>query len=436
MEFLKLTLPITLIAALRFFGLFVVVPVISVYALSLGATPLMLGLTVGGYALTQIIFQTPFGILGDRLDKRIIIAVGLIVFIAGSLLCAYADSIELLVLGRMIQGCGAISSVLSALLADLTPVESRTKAMAIMGGGISIAFLLSVLIGPFIGGYYGIKTLFFLATFASFLGLLILLFQTPKSQKISYLYHHNNHYSHLKDSNLWMMHLSSFLQKMIVSLAFVIIPLVLHKDFNFAIHDLWKLYAPAGIFGIFAMAPASIIAEKYGQYKNVMIAGILAFISCFALFFISDYYHLLWMFVLGIFIFFIGFDIHEPIIQSLASKYPKASQRSSALGLFTTFGFLGSFVGAILGGVLYNWIGLLYLSLLIGTLSLVWIVVLILILRNPPKQKTLFMATHLAQDHKLTQIDGITDFYRIQNTLVIQYNPDLIQEQKLKDAMQ
>ncbi|WP_027327796.1 MFS transporter [Helicobacter pametensis] len=436
MNLFKLTYPLTLISSLRFFGLFVVIPIISIHALSLGATPLMVGLAVGGYALTQIIFQTPFGILGDKLDKRLIIAIGLVIFIIGSLVCAFADDIYLLVLGRLLQGCGAISSVITALLADLTPEEHRTKAMAMMGGGISFAFLFAMIFGPLIASYFGIKSLFFLAAFVCIIGFIILILKVPKGEKIHYSYHYTStHSSYLKDPNLWMMHLSSFLQKALVNLGFIIIPIVLFKDFDFKADELWKFYAPAGILGIFAMAPASIIAEKYGRFKGTMIAGIIAFGICFALFCIADYFQILWIFILGILVFFIALDIHEPIMQSLASRYPKAYQRSSALGLFTTFGFLGSFLGAVLGGVLYSYMGLFALSLLIGGICILWILCLLFLLQNPIRQKTLFIPTNQCNLTHLSSIQGITDYYYTQETLVIKFNPQITDETSIKEQL-
>lgn len=435
MNLFRQTLPLTLVSSFRFFGFFVVIPIISTYALSLGATPLMVGLAVGGYALTQIIFQTPFGLLGDKMDKRIIIALGLVIFMLGTALCAYTDDIYLLILGRMLQGCGAISSVLSALIADLTSVEHRTKAMAIMGGGISIAFLLAMIIGPIIDGYYGIKPLFWITIILTLISLLILFFKVPKSPKICYSYNNEaiqqTHY--LKNPNLWLMHLSAFLQKALCNFIFVITPLVLLEDFSFGANELWKFYTPAGVMGILAMAPASIIAEKYGRYKSIMTAGIVAFILCFFLLAIADHYRILPLFVVGLMIFFIGFNMHEPIMQSLASKYPSSSQRSSALGLFTTFGFLGSFLGAILGGILYNAIGLFCLSIGTGIICLLWIIVLVWLLKNPKKQKTLFIQTSKPFDFAKTQ--GIIEYYFIQDTLVIIYDPNIIDETAIKEIL-
>ena len=432
MNLLKQTLPLTLISSLRFLGLFIVMPTISVYALSLGASPLMVGLAVGGYALTQILFQTSFGMLGDKFDKRYVIAIGLLIFILGSLICAWSESIYWLVAGRLIQGVGAIASVITAFISDLTPEESRTKAMAVMGGGISMSFLIAMLIGPLIGGYFGLKILFFIAGFCSFLALLLLIFKVPAPPKISHTFTAKEQYIHyLKDTNLWMMYLSSFLQKALINLGFVIIPLVLHQDFDFSTSDLWKFYAPAGVLGIFAMAPASIFAEKYGYYKRVMIAGIVAFALCFALFCYADYLKVLWIFVVGVLVFFIALDIHEPIMQSLASKYPSSSQRSSALGLFTSFGFLGSFVGALLGGVLYSHIGLFWLSLLTGGGCIAWILSLSVWLQNPKKLKTLFLYDTPLSPH-LKNLNGVIDYYQTSSTLVIKYDPTLTSEEEIK----
>lgn len=435
MNLLQSVLPLTLVSALRFFGLFIVMPTIAVYASSLGATPIMIGLAVGGYALTQIIFQTPFGILGDKLDKRAIIAFGLVIFIIGSLMCALSENIYWLVAGRLIQGVGAIGSLISALISDNTAEENRTKAMAIMGGGISASFLLAMLIGPLIGGAFGLNILFYIASFCSFLALIILLTKVPKPKKINYFYLPNTHHtSYLKNQNLWMMYISSFLQKALANLAFLTIPLVLHKDFAISDQDLWKFYAPAGIIGIFAMAPASIFAEKYGHYKNVMIAGIIAFILSFILFCYSHSVQSLWIFVAGILIFFIGFDIHEPIMQSLASKYPQSSQRSSALGLFTTFGFLGSFVGAILGGVLYEKVGLFWLALITGCISCLWIISLMLWLKNPAKYKTLFLK-NIPNWEKASEIQGVKDLYLAGDTLTIKYDSQITNQEIIKEKL-
>lgn len=432
MNLLKQTLPLTLISSLRFFGLFIVMPTISVYALSLGATPLMVGLAVGGYALTQILFQTPFGILGDKFDKRYVIGIGLLIFILGSLMCALSENIYWLVAGRLIQGVGAIASVITAFISDLTPEESRTKAMALMGGGISVSFLCAMLFGPLIGGYFGLKILFLIAGVCSLLALFILFAKVPKPPKISHTFTAKEQYTHyLKDKNLWMMYLSSFLQKALINLGFVIIPLVLHTDFDFSTNELWKFYAPAGILGIFAMAPASIFAEKYGYYKRVMIAGIVAFALCFALFCYADYLRVLWIFVVGVLVFFIALDIHEPIMQSLASKYPSSSQRSSALGLFTSFGFLGSFVGALLGGVLYSHIGLFWLSLLTGLICVAWILSLALCLRNPKKLKTLYLY-NTPFSSNLENLEGIIDYYCTAEVLCIKYDPTLTDEEEIK----
>ncbi len=434
MNLLQQILPLVLVSSLRFFGLFVVMPVISIYAISLGASPLIAGLAVGGYALTQIIFQIPFGILGDRYDKHLIIALGLVIFIIGSLLCALTDNVYLLVLGRMLQGSGAIASVISALISDLSPAEHRTKAMAFMGAGISIAFLFAMLLGPLIGGHYGIKVLFYITAFLALLALIIL-FKSPKAQSVIYSYHSSNQVSYLKDANLWLMYISAFLQKALANLSFVIIPLVLLQDFNIANNELWKFYTPAGILGILAIAPATIVAEKYGRYKTMMVIGILAFILCFVFFCISDSHRLLWLFSLGIFVFFMGFNIHEPIMQSLTSRYPHSSQRSSALGLFTTCGFLGSFLGAILGGVLYSHVGLYYLSLGTGIVCFLWILALIFILRNPQKQKTLFLPLAQAPLNQLSSIQGIIDYYHTQDLCIISYDPTQTNEEKIKEDL-
>ena len=171
---IKSVLPLSFIISLRFFGLFIVLPVISVYAFSLeGANATLVWIVVGGYALTQVIFQTPFGIMSDKLGRKGTIILGLVLFAIGSLICALATDILALLLGRLLQGAGAIGAVVTAMISDVVKEEQRSKAMAIMGGFIGISFALAMGLGPIIGGYAGVPALFYITMVLSLIAIFV-----------------------------------------------------------------------------------------------------------------------------------------------------------------------------------------------------------------------------------------------------------------------
>lgn len=429
----KKTLPLAGIAILRFLGLFIVLPVISIYATSFQASPLMLGLAVGGAYLTQVIFQTPIGIASDRYDRKKVVFIGLLIFMIGSIICALAHNIELLVIGRLIQGAGAVGGVVSAHITDLVREEERTKAMAIIGGGIFISFTLAMLTGPIIGAHFGVDKLFGITAILTLLSIVLLYTNVPNAPKITYSFKNKHPYwrETFGDKNLWIVNISSFLEKAMMTLIFVVIPLALINHFNFLEEDLWKIYTPGAIIGVLAMAPATIIAEKYGKSKVVMFYGVAMFLLAYICIAIADFdpkSTKIWLFILGIMIFFIGFASLEPIMQSLASKYAKAYQRGAVMGIFTTYGYVGSFVGGTAGGILYHFMGIEKLAILVVCICVIWII-LISFLQNPAKQKNIYLPLELYDTNKfktLNDFDGIIEWYvnESENIIIVKYNSD------------
>ena len=228
----KKVFPLSAILSLRFLGLFLVLPVIAIYALELeGATPLLVGVVVGGYALTQAIFQVPFGTMSDKIGRKPTLLFGLIVFLIGSLICAYSTDIYTLMLGRFLQGAGAIGAVITAMISDLVAEEVRGKAMAIMGGSIAMSFALAMGLGPVIGANYGIDTLFIITAVLSILAMLILFTKVPTPPRIKHVYHKTSKTSDiLKDSNLLNMIVINAMQKGLMTVAFVLIPIILTNN--------------------------------------------------------------------------------------------------------------------------------------------------------------------------------------------------------------
>lgn len=429
---LKQSLPLSLILASRFFGLFIVMPVLSLYALFLeGASPILIGIAMGGYALTQVLFQIPFGFLSDKFGRKSMIAIGLIVFALGSLVCALSVDIYGLILGRLMQGAGAVGGVISAMIADLVREENRTKAMALMGGTISLSFTFALILGPILAANFGVPSLFWITCILAVLGLVILWIAVPNAPKVTYSFSHKSgEYSAiLKNKNLQIMNLTNFLQKGFMTLAFLIIPIALVKGFEMPKEDLWQVYIPASLLGFFAMAPAAILAEKKGKFKSVMIAGILFFVFSYLLMLSESQA----VFIVGVLVFFVGFSVHEPIMQSLASRYCKAHQKGSAMGIFTSFGYLGSFFGALLGGHFYTFFSMLSITMFVVIASFLWILLLGL-LANPTFQKNLYLPLRdgIAQEalEVLGELRGVLEWYinESEQVVVVKYDKHLLEE--------
>lgn len=425
----KAILPLSFVVFLRFLGLFIVLPVISLYVAEFGETSaILLGLAVSGAYLTQIIFQTPFGILSDKIDRKKVVMAGLFIFLIGSVMCALADNIYTLIIGRFIQGAGAIGGVVSAQITDLVREEQRTGAMAIMGGGIFASFTLAMLIGPIIGGYVGVAWLFWLTALLTVISMILLLV-VPATPKISYSFKQKPQKS-ARNLNLTIMNCSSFLEKMFMTLIFVVIPLCFVNELGSHKEDLWKIYTPAALCGIFALAPASILAEKYGRAKLVLGYGVGLFLLAYMLLAIGGAENYLWLFVAGITLFFIGFATLEPIMQSLTSKYAKAHERGKALGVFTTYAYAGSFAGGVLGGVLYHHFGIMWIGIIVSIICVLWLGSL-LFLANPTKQKNLYLPISEYASDKIATLEstnGIIEIYTndTEGVIVLKYNSDML----------
>ena len=434
----KSILPLSSIIALRFLGLFLVLPVISVYAMNLeGSTTTLVGIVIGGYALTQMIFQVPFGVMSDKLGRKGTIVLGLILFALGSLICALSTDIYTLMLGRLLQGAGAIGAVVTAMISDLVKEEQRPKAMAMMGMSIAGAFAISMVAGPTLGSAFGIESLFYITMVLALVSIYVLLKKVPNPPHITHTYNGKiNLKEVLLNSNSIKMNITNFLQKGLMTFAFMIIPMVLIKNFNWELSELWKVYVPAMIFGVLAMGPAAVIAEKKGKFKEILIIGILFFaVSYLVIGFATS----ATVFAIGVVIFFVGFNMHEPIMQSLASKFAKVHQRGLVLGIFNSAGYLGTFLGGVIGGVFYEDVSLSTLVIVIAIICLIW-AVLIISMPNPIKKKFLYLPLDkysLEKTSVLENNDAIDEWYinNTENVIAIKYDEEKISEHKIKGSL-
>jgi len=439
----KTIMPLSLIISFRFLGLFIVLPLISVYALSLpGATPTLVGIVIGGYAITQMIFQIPFGIMSDKLGRKGTIIVGLLLFAIGSIVCAIATDMLTLLLGRFLQGAGAIGAVVTAMITDVVREEQRPKAMALMGGSIAASFAIAMLAGPLIGAYAGINTLFYLTAFLALFSIYILVAKVPNPPKVTHTYHNHSKVSFLINPNLIKMNITNFLQKGMMTFAFMIIPIVLTKHYGWELTDLWKVYLPAMIAGVLAMGPAAVLAEKKGKFKQILLIGIVFFALSYYLIGNSTTDTL---FLIGVVIFFIGFNMHEPIMQSLTTRYIKVHEKGKVLGLFNSFGYLGTFVGGFVGGMFLQEIdgsfaqSLHDITMVIVVVSILWMV-LILTLPNPMKKKIAYLDLENLNNSKfntLNDLKGCEEWYinNTENIIIVKYDQEFLDEEAIIETI-
>ncbi len=435
----KKVLPLSLIVALRFFGLFIVLSVLSQYAKDIdGGTAFLAGLAIGGYALTQAVLQVPFGVMSDKFGRKKTLLFGLLLFAFGSIVAAEATNIYMLLLGRFLQGAGAIGSVVTAMIADQVREDERAHSMAVMGMVIAMSFAAAMIIGPLLAGAYSVASLFWLTAILAISALVILFTAVPEPPKI--VHHYSEEEAKIKevfkDKDLVRMYITFLFHSSTMAIAFFIIPILLKNKFHMETVEYWKVYLPAVIFGILAMAPAAILGEKYGKGKEIFLASIGFIIASFLLMgFTSSFF----LFAVGATFFFIGFNMFEPLLQSFVSKFAKVHQKGAALGVANTFSYVGIFLGGAIGGWLYGVVGEKGLAIAVTILSIFWIA-WIIGMRNPALRANLFLSTDEYDDSKLPAlktIKGINDFYtnHTENLIVIKYEDGVISEDEIKEVL-
>lgn len=438
---MKKVLPLSLIIFLRFLGLFLVLPVLSVYALDLeGSTPFLVGIVVGGYALTQAIFQIPFGTMSDKIGRKPTILVGLLMFLAGSIISAYSTDIYTLMFGRFLQGAGAIGSVIPAMISDVVEEEVRGKAMAMMGGFIAISFAISMALGPILAAHYGIDTIFLITGGLSIIAIILLFTKVPTPPKIKHVYHDDSKtIDIIKDNNLLNMIIINAMQKGLMTMAFVLIPIILTKPqygFGWDKADLWMAYVPAMIAGFLAMAPAAILGEKKNIPKQIFLASIVLFLAAFIIFgFATDST----VFVVGVVFFFMGFNMMEPLVQSMISKFARVHQKGAALGISNSAAYFFTFLGGTFAGFFLDISNRESLAISVAVVTFLWLIWTALKLQNPIKHSHLYIPTNEVDLEKLKALESehIAEWFinETENVVIIKYVSDSMNEDELKSKI-
>jgi len=441
---IKQIMPLTFIIGLRFFGLFIVLPILSLYALEMeGATTFLAGLAVGGYAATQALFQVPFGIISDKFGRKPVLFFGLVIFIIGSVMAAMADDIYMLLIGRFLQGAGAIGSVVSAMVADLVKEEDRPHAMAIMGGVIALSFAAAMLIAPTVGPTWGYDKLFWLTAILSVVAMAVLFTSVPNPPKIEHTYteKESKFTEVFKDTALVRMYVTFLFHSSIMTMAFFIIPVVMTEPttkggFGWVHFDLWKVYFPAMIFGFFAMAPAAILGEKHGKGKEVFKVSVLFILAAFLA---MGYASSAWVFIVGVVLFFIGFNMFEPLLQSFVAKFAKVHQKGAALGVANTFAYTGIFFGGILAGWIMQNYDREVLALVVVVLSVLWFA-WVATMPSPNNRGNVYLPLDLFDRNRvfaLLEHEAIVETYvnETEQIAVVKFNKDLIDEDEVRGML-
>lgn len=436
----KKVLPLSLILSLRFLGLFLVLPVLSIYALSLdGATPFLVGVIVGGYALTQAIFQVPFGTMSDKIGRKPTLLVGLIIFLIGSLIAATSTDIYTLMIGRFLQGAGAIGSVITAMIADLVEEKTRGHAMAIMGGFIAMSFAAAMAIGPIVAAHYGVESLFYITAGLSVLAMILLFTKVPNPPKIIHIYHKTAKMSDIfKDPNLLNMIVINAMQKGLMTMAFVLIPIILVGDkygFGWDKAELWKVYIPAMLAGVIAMGPAAVFGEKHNKPKQIFLISIVLFISSFLIMGLTNSSA---VFIVGVVLFFIAFNMMEPLVQSMISKFAKVHQKGAALGIANSAAYFSTFVGGSIAGILLSAVDRAAIGISVAVIATLWLL-WTLKLQNPVKHSHLFIPHDDVDMEKLKLLEHehIAEWFinDTEKVVVVKYNAQKLDEEEIKSQI-
>lgn len=365
------------IYALRMLGLFMILPVLSLFAEQMqGATPLLVGLAISIYGFTQATLQIPFGLLSDRFGRKKIIMLGLIIFAAGSIVAAMSETIYGVLLGRALQGGGAIAAAIMALVADLTQEVHRTKAMAIIGASIALSFGVAITLGPLVAGYLGVQAIFWLTALLAFLAIFVVWLIVPKPLESKV--HRDaelvpGEFLHvLKHSDLLRLDCGIFVLHLILTAIFVIVPILL-RDVGLLPDKHWMVYLPILVTSMAMIVPFVILAEKKRKMKPVFLCAIaiivLANIGMSK--FNSDMIGL----IAFLWLFFCGFNLLEATLPSLISKTAPGDLKGTAMGVYSSSQFLGAFIGGVAGGWIYGDFGANWVFLFCGLMALLWLLI-------------------------------------------------------------
>ncbi|WP_168386226.1 MFS transporter [Erwinia amylovora] len=382
---LRATWGLGTVFSLRMLGMFMVLPVLTTYGMALqGASETLIGLAIGIYGLAQAIFQIPFGLLSDRIGRKPLIIAGLLIFAIGSVIAAMTTSIWGVILGRALQGSGAIAAAVMALLSDLTREQNRTKAMAFIGISFGITFAIAMVLGPVVTNALGLHALFWMIALLAVCGIVITLLIVPSAST-----HILNRESGivkgsigdvLANGRLVKLNIGILCLHILLMSSFVALPGQFEQA-GFPASEHWKIYLCTMLVAFAAVLPFIIYAEVKRRMKRV-------FVGCVALMLVAEIIlwgsgNHFWTLVLGVQLFFIGFNLMEAILPSLVSKESPPGYKGTAMGLYSTSQFVGVAIGGSMGGWVFDHLDAQSVFLLGALIAVGWLL-LSLSMKEPP----------------------------------------------------
>lgn len=413
---------LSLIFALRMLGLFMILPVFSLSAQQYsGSTPMLIGLAIGAYGLTQALLQIPFGMLSDRIGRKRVITIGLLLFAAGSAVAAMAETIEMVIAGRLLQGSGAIAAAVMALTADLTRDEQRTKAMASIGISIGLSFSIALATGAALEHWIGLSGIFWATALLAIIGLVVLHYWVPTPHRC--VSHRDiepvpkQFIKVLKNPQIMRMVISIMVLHLLLTTSFFALPLALQNGAGLDKSQHALIYLPILLVAFITMVPFIIIAEKKRKMKAVFI-GAIATLGIAELGWALMPNSLVAI-LFSLWLFFTAFNILEASLPSLMSKLSPLENKGTAMGIYSSAQFIGAFIGGALGGSLYTSFGLEGIFGASAILIVFWLI-LILPMQAPRHFSSRIIhlnnSAMLNTDHVVEQLNAIKG---VKETIVV-----------------
>jgi len=363
------------IYAFRMLGLFLIMPVLSLFSEQIDeATPALIGLAIGIYGIMQSLLQIPFGLISDRLGRKKVIVTGLLLFFAGSVVAALSTNIYGIIIGRAIQGSGAVAGPVMALVADLTQEVHRTKAMALIGASIGVSFGVAITTGPLIASYIGIHGIFWLISALALVAILIILLLVPNPRQPKKHREAEVVPGHFSDAltnvELLRLNYGIFILHLVMTASFVVVPLLM-RDAGLIPAQHWMVYLPVFVLSLAFMIPFIILAEKKQKMKGVFISAIAVLILAFLG--LMLFHAVLIQIVALLLLFFSGFNLLEATLPSLVSKTAPGDLRGTAMGVYSTCQFMGAGIGGAAGGWCYGHYGASGVFMACAALTCSWL---------------------------------------------------------------
>ena len=368
----RATFGLAAIYGLRMLGLFLILPVFSLYAEGLAGSPshTLIGVALGAYGLTQAVLQIPFGWASDRWGRKPVIYLGLLIFAAGSFVAAASDSIYFIILGRALQGAGAISAAVVAMAADLTSDTNRAKAMAVIGASIGVTFALSIVIGPPLGASIGVPGIFALTGVLALCAIAVIRFVVPEPNVSSTAGLESAKFiPALRDPQLLRLNYGSFALHAALMALFLVVPVLL-RDAGLKPDDHWQVYLPVIVLSFAGMLPALLYGDRRGKTKVVFALAIVGLLA--GQFLLAKNNDNVLGLSFSLLVFFVAFNLLEALLPSLVTRISPPSAKGTAMGVYSSIQFLGAFAGAAAGGWIVQHHGVDAVFTFCGLLIALW----------------------------------------------------------------